>query len=72
MDICDTFDFSNLINSKTWHKSNGGSSLDVLLTNHPKYINPKKSTGPDKIPPTLLKIAADILDTRLSEIITTL
>ena len=26
-----------------------------------KNINPKKSTGPDKIPPKLVKIAADIL-----------
>ena len=34
-DICDTFDFSNLINNKTCHKSNGGASLDVLLTNYP-------------------------------------
>ena len=33
--VCDTFDFSNLINSKTCHKSTGGSSLDVRLTNHP-------------------------------------
>ena len=34
-----------------------------------KNINPKKSTGPDKIPPKLVKIAADILDSPLSEII---
>ena len=35
-DLCDTFDFTNLINKKTCTKSSEGSSLDVFLTNHPK------------------------------------
>ena len=34
-----------------------------------KNINPKKSTGPDKIATKLVKIAADVLDSPLSEII---
>ena len=39
--------------------------INCILEN----INPKKSTGPDKIPPKWVKIAADILDSPLSEII---
>ena len=35
-DLCDNFCLSNLINKKTCTKSHNGSSLDVLLTNHPK------------------------------------
>ena len=35
-DLCDTFDLTNLINKKTCTKKSEGSSLDVLLTNHPK------------------------------------
>ena len=35
-DLCDTFDLTNLINKKTCTKKSEGSSLDVLLTNHPR------------------------------------
>ena len=35
-DLCDTFDLTNLINKITCTKKREGSSLDVLLTNHPK------------------------------------
>ena len=34
-DLCDSFDLTNLINTKTCTKQNNGSSLDVFLTNHP-------------------------------------
>ena len=35
-DLCDTFDLTNLINKTTCTKKREGSSLDVLLTNHPR------------------------------------
>ena len=35
-DLCDTFDFTNLINQKTCLQSENGSSLDVILTNRPR------------------------------------
>ena len=35
-DLCSTFDLTNLINKITCTKKLEGSSLDVLLTNHPK------------------------------------
>ena len=34
-EICDIFGLKNLVKGKTCFKKNGGSSRDVILTNHP-------------------------------------
>ena len=41
-DLCDTFILENLINKKTCTMSKSGSSIDVILTNHPNSF--KKSS----------------------------
>ena len=34
-DLCDTFSLQNMITGKTSHKSNVGTSIDIMLTNRP-------------------------------------
>ena len=34
-----------------------------------KNINPKKATGPDKIPPKIVRLSANIVDSHLTNII---
>ena len=37
-DLCDTFSLSNLITSATSVKSQKGTSIDVMLTNRPRFF----------------------------------
>ena len=41
--------------------------INILL----KYLHPKKATGPDRIPPKIIKLSADIVDKHLTNIINT-
>ena len=38
-DLCDTFSLQNIITGKTCHKSNVGTSIDIMLTNRPKSFH---------------------------------
>ena len=38
-DLCDTFSLQNTITGKTCHKSNAGTSIDIMLTNRPKIFH---------------------------------
>ena len=38
-DLCDTFSLQNIITGKTCHKSNTGTSIDIMLTNRPRSFH---------------------------------
>ena len=38
-DLCDTFSLQNIITWKTCHKSNAGTSIDIMLTNGPRSFH---------------------------------
>ena len=39
LDLCDTFSLQNIIPGKTCHKSNAGTSVDIMLTNRPRSFH---------------------------------
>ena len=39
LDLCDTFSLQNIITGKTCHKSNVGTSIDIMLTNRPRSFH---------------------------------
>ena len=38
-DLCDTFSLQNIISEKNCHKSNVGTSIDIMLTNRPRSFH---------------------------------
>ena len=38
-DLCDTFSLQNIITSRTCHKSNAGTSIDIMLTNRSRSVH---------------------------------
>ena len=38
-DLCETFSLQNVITGKTCHKSNVGTSIDIILTNRPRSFH---------------------------------
>ena len=41
----------------------------VEINNIIKHLNPKKATGPDKIPVKIIKLMANIIDSHITKII---
>ena len=39
LDLCNTFSLQNIITGKTCRKSNGGTSIDIMLTNRPRSFH---------------------------------
>ena len=37
-DLCDTFSLKNIITGKTCFKKTTGTSIDILLTNRPRFL----------------------------------
>ena len=61
---------SSIINIKN-HIDSPVIRFDILTANMEdiKNINPKKATGPDKIPPKIVKLSPNIIDSHLMKII---
>ena len=65
---------SSIINIKN-HIDSPATRFDIPtakiedINNIIKNINPKKATGPDKIPPNIVRLLANIIDSHLMNVI---